>query len=99
MGTITYSKLRLAMFWLTYSNDDFYVTFGFSWVPDSKLQDAARNELNKSMNVGIDFSKGQSYQVEEIKIIPPKRIDLNKIDDIPDLTQFTSEMFQKGFRN
>ena len=68
-------------------------------MPDSKLQDAARNELNKSMNVGIDFSKGQSYQVEEIKIIPPKRIDLNKIDDIPDLTQFTSEMFQKGFRN
>lgn len=98
IGTITYSKLRLAMFWLTHSNDDFYMTFGFSWVPDSKLQDAARNELNKSMNVGIDFSKGESFQVEEVKIIPPKRIDLNKIDEIHDLTQFTSDMLQKGFR-
>ena len=98
MGTITYSKLRLAMFWLTHSNDDFYMTFGFSWVPDSKLQDAARNELNKSISVGIDFAKGESCQIEEVKIIPPKRIDLNKIDEIHDLTQFTSDMLQKGFR-
>ena len=98
MGTITYSKLRLAMFWLTHSNDDFYMTFGFSWVPDSKLQDAARNELNKSISVGIDFAKGESCQIEEVKIIPPKRIDLNKIDEIHDLTQFTSDMLQKGLR-
>nr|DAW09844.1 MAG TPA: hypothetical protein [Caudoviricetes sp.] len=99
IGTITYSKLRLTMFWLTHSNDDFYMTFGFSWVPDSKLQDAARNELNKNMIVGIDFAKEESYHTEVRKMIFPKKIDLNKIDEIHDLTQFTTEMFQKGFRN
>lgn len=71
IGTITYSKLKMAMFWLTHSNDDFYTTFGFSWVPDSKLKDAARNELNKNMSIGIDFSKGESCQVEEITISVP----------------------------
>lgn len=97
-GTITYSKLRMAMFWLTHSNDDFYMTFGFGWVPDSRLQDAARNELNKNINIGIDYSKNESYQVEEIKIIPPQIIDF-KIDEIHELTQFTSEPLQKSFRD
>lgn len=34
------------MFWLTHSNDLFFNTFGFSWVPDSKLQELVRKELN-----------------------------------------------------
>lgn len=86
MGIIKYSKLKLAIFWLTHSNDIFYNTFGFSWVPDLKLQDIARNRINK-----------ESQQVEEIKIIPPKAFDLNKIE-LDDFIEFKSEMMQKGFR-
>lgn len=97
MGIIKYSKLKLAIFWLTHSNDIFYNTFGFSWVPDLKLQDIARNRINKELFVGADFGKKESQQVEKIKIIPPKAFDLNKIE-LDDFIEFKSEMMQKGFR-
>lgn len=97
MGIIKYSKLKLAIFWLTHSNDIFYNTFGFSWVPDLKLQDIARNRINKELFLGVDFGKKESQQVEKIKIIPPKAFDLNKIE-LDDFIEFKSEMMQKGLR-
>ena len=96
-GTIFYSKLKLAMFWLTHSNDDFYITFGFNWVPDSRLQDIARAKLNGSLALGIDFSNGTSHQVQKIETYIPKI--LNNEDLIKELSQYTSEMVQKGFRS
>lgn len=97
MGIIKYSKLKLAIFWLTHSNDIFYNTFGFSWVPDLKLQDIARNRINKELFLGVDFGKKESQQVEKIKIIPPKAFDLNKIE-LDYFIEFKSEMMQKGLR-
>lgn len=97
IGIIKYSKLKLAIFWLTHSNDVFYNTFGFSWVPDLKLQDIARSEINKGLCVGANFVKKESQQVEEIKIAPPKVFDLDKIE-LDDLFKFKTEMMQKGFR-
>ena len=85
------------MFWLTHSNDDFYITFGFNWVPDSRLQDIARAKLNGSLALGIDFSNGTSHQVQKIETYIPKI--LNNEDLIKELSQYTSEMVQKGFRS
>lgn len=78
IGEIKYSKLKLAIFWLTHSNDDFFNAFKFSWVPDSKLQNIARNKINQGITVGPNFGK-KSHQVEEIKIVPPKVFALDKI--------------------
>lgn len=36
----------LATFWLTHTNDEFFNTFGFSWVPPMKIQEEAREQLN-----------------------------------------------------
>lgn len=71
-GTHKYSKLQLAIFWLTHDNDCFYETFGFSWVPDNKLQDAARKEINKHSNItiGVDISMGESESINHIIPIP-----------------------------
>lgn len=63
VGIFTYSKLKLAIFWLTHSNDIFFNTFGFNWVPDLGLQEVARSELNKKISVGIDFGVEMSKQV------------------------------------
>ena len=97
IGVIKYSKLKLAIFWLTHSNDVFYNTFGFSWVPDLKLQDIARSKIDKGIFVGADFGNQESQQVEEIKIVLPKAFDLDKIE-LDDLFKFKTEMMQKGFR-
>lgn len=46
-GTSKFSKLKLAIFWLQHSNVCFYETFGFSWVPDSRIQEQARKNILK----------------------------------------------------
>lgn len=97
MGTIIYLKIKLAIFWLTHSNDCFYETFGFNWVPSSKLQDLARKKLNESMNVGIDFAKGESLQSEK-KVIIPGKIDLPNIKDIESLMQYEYGIKNRGLR-
>lgn len=97
MGTIIYLKIKLAIFWLTHSNDCFYETFGFNWVPSSKLQDLARKKLNESMSVGIDFAKGESLQSEK-KVIIPGKIDLPNIKDIKSLMQYEYGIKNRGLR-
>lgn len=74
-GTYKYSKLELAKFWLTHSNDCFYKTFGFSWVPDSQIESIARAIINKKnsdeckakqreIKIGIDFADALSYSMQ-----------------------------------
>lgn len=70
-GTHKYSKLQLAIFWLTHSNDCFYETFGFSWIPSNKLQDIARKEINSSVKVGIDLASGEDETSSFKMPIPP----------------------------
>lgn len=64
-GTHKYSKLKLAMFWLTHSNDYFHETFGFSWVPSIELKELARKKINEnsSIEIGIDISFSKDMQV------------------------------------
>lgn len=71
-GTHKYSKLQLAIFWLTHSNDCFYETFGFSWVPSNKLQCLARQEIVKKSNIkiGVDMSSGKDKQVDYTIPVP-----------------------------
>lgn len=71
-GTHKYSKLQLAIFWLTHSNDRFYETFGFSWVPSDRLQNLARKEINEGTNItiGIDMSSGNDIQVNHVMPVP-----------------------------
>lgn len=96
MGTITYLKIKLAIFWLTHSNDCFYETFGFNWVPSSKLQDLARKKINESMNSDIKFIKAETKQAE-VKLEIPKKIDLDNLKSIQSLAQFENEMRKTGF--
>lgn len=73
-GTSKYSKLQLAIFWLQHSNDCFHETFGFNWVPDSKIQEQARKIVNENIlkkivktpevKIGIDFADAMSYSIE-----------------------------------
>lgn len=64
-GKKVYSKKKLTMFWLTHSNDLFFNTFGFSWVPDSKLQELVRKELNLQ-----HFEEKKVIVIDEIKTLP-----------------------------
>lgn len=99
MSIIKYSKLKLAIFWLTHSNDDFYNTFGFSWVPDPKLQDQARTKLNQSMNVGIDLGKAESMQAEIRTLEIPNITIPDMTNVIKEFSKFEySSSSKKGFR-
>lgn len=71
-GEYKYSKLKLAIFWLTHSNDCFYENFGFSWVPSNELQQLAREKLNEksSVEVGIDFGVNKDIQVNHTTLVP-----------------------------
>ena len=42
-----YDELQLAKKWLCMSNDLFYKTYGFSWVPSLKIREIAMEELKK----------------------------------------------------
>ena len=95
-GEYKYSKLKLAMFWLTHDNDCFYKTFGFSWVPSNGLQQLARKKLNEnnSVEVGIDFGVDKDIQVNNIPFVPETILKdiVPKIDpiDIISHESFTS---------
>lgn len=95
-GECKYSKLKLAMFWLTHSNDCFYETFGFSWVPSDKLQQLARKKLNQSNGVvvGIDLGFDKDIQVNHIPLVPETILKdiVSEIDpiDIVSHQSFTS---------
>lgn len=74
-GTAKYSKYKLAIFWLQHSNDCFYRTFGFSWVPDKYWETKARafinscNKKNESIAeriaIGVDLAKGIDISINQ----------------------------------
>lgn len=73
-GITKYSKLKLAIFWLEHSNDCFYETFGFNWIPDNKTERKAKNILNEShaqaidkiFKINIDFIDSLLYATENM---------------------------------
>lgn len=82
-GTHKYSKLQLAIFWLTHSNDRFYETFGFNWVPSDRLQNLARKEINEGTNItiGNDMSSENDIQVNHVIPVAESILkDINPID-------------------
>ncbi len=44
--------MRLAAAWLTMSNDDFFVRYGFNWVPPTELQDEVRRNAVRGGRYG-----------------------------------------------
>lgn len=84
-GKKVYSKKALAKFWLTHSNDLFFKTFGFSWVPLDKLQALVRNELNNMQShhacniaIGVDLAA-------DVPLIPKSILeDIVKSSDFED---------------
>lgn len=96
-GTHKYSKLQLAIFWLTHSNDRFFETFGFSWVPSNELQEIARKEISKNsgVEIGVDISSVEDTQID-FEIPLPEAIlkdilsDIDPIDIVKQCHSFTS---------
>ncbi len=84
-GKKVYSKKALAKFWLTHSNDLFFKTFGFSWVPSDKLQSLVRSELNNmqrhhvsNISIGVDLTA-------DVPLIPKSTLeDIVKSSDFED---------------
>lgn len=65
-GKCIYSKIKLAEFWITHSNDLFFKTFGFSWIPSIELQEKAKKNMYESKSnvaIGIDI-------ISDIPLIP-----------------------------
>lgn len=96
-GTHKYSKIQLSIFWLTHSNECFYETFGFSWIPSDKLQKLAREKLNKnsSVTIGVDIGFGNDMQVDHIIPLPDTILkdilsDINPVDIVGHRHSFTS---------
>lgn len=88
-GKKVYSKKALAKFWLTHSNDLFFKTFGFSWVPSDKLQSIVRSELNNMQNhhmhnvtIGVDL-------VANVPLIPK-----SMLEDIVKSSDFEESLYK-----
>lgn len=97
-GKKIYSKKKLAKFWLTNSNDVFFKTFGFNWVPDYKLQELVRKELNHERNnfhhsiaFGVDFG---SYEVPIPQNVMKSIVNSIDINDILKHSSIHKGMFK-----
>ena len=85
-GKKVYSKKALAKFWLTHSNNLFFKTFGFSWIPSEKLQSLVRSELNnmQSHHVAIGVDLGV-----DVPLIPQ-----NILEDIVKSSEFEDSLYK-----
>lgn len=85
-GKKVYSKKALAKFWLTHSNNLFFKTFGFSWIPSEKLQSLVRSELNNMQShhvaIGVDL-------VADVQLIPQ-----NILEDIVKSSEFEDSLYK-----
>lgn len=85
-GKKVYSKKALAKFWLTHSNNLFFKTFGFSWIPSEKLQSLVRSELNNMQShhvaIGVDL-------VADVPLISQ-----NILEDIVKSSEFEDSLYK-----
>lgn len=62
----------LAAFWLTHTNDEFFIYFGFNWVPTIEIQEEARKKLDNQLVVNIPLVKADidtNYTTDILKNI------------------------------
>lgn len=94
-GTHKYSKLKLAMFWLTHSNDYFHETFGFSWVPSFELKELARKKVIEDSSINSkDMQVNHEVPISEAipeTILKDILSDLSTVDMVSH--RYTSSTF------